>query len=83
VGWVEEQRQTQPFEKVRPLASQYGSKTSGQRQGGRKLFAPVSEASADKTINNVKAANLIVVFMASPLGKLFITFVLMLLALIE
>jgi hypothetical protein len=75
VGWVEEHRQTQPFEKVRPVASQCGSKTSGQMQGGRKLIAPVSEVSADKTINNIKAAILIEVFMAAPLGKLFITLV--------
>jgi len=73
VGWAELHRHTQPFEKVRPAASQCGSKTSGQRQGGRKLFAPVSEASADKTINNIKAVILIVVFIASPLGKLFVT----------
>jgi hypothetical protein len=75
VGWVEEHRQKQPFEKVAPVASQYGSKTSGQRQGGRKLFAPESEVSADKTINNIKAVILIEVFMASPLGKLLITLV--------
>jgi hypothetical protein len=57
------------------VASQYGSKTSGQRQGGRKLFAPESEVSADKTINNIKAVILIEVFMAFPLGKLLITLV--------
>jgi len=48
---------------------------SGQRQGGRELIAPVLEASADKTINNIKVAILIVVFTASPFGKLFITLV--------
>jgi hypothetical protein len=63
------------FEKVRPVASQAGSNTSGQRQGGRKLFAPVSEASADKAINSIKVTVLIVVFTASPFGKLFITLV--------
>jgi hypothetical protein len=73
VGWVDEHRHWQPFENVRPVASQYGSKTSGQRQGGRKLFAPVSEASADKTINNIKAPILTVAFMPSPFGKLVIT----------
>jgi len=36
-------------------------------------FAPVSEVSADKTINNIKAAILTVVFMVSPFGKLFVT----------
>jgi hypothetical protein len=44
-------------------------------QGGRELFAPVSEESADRTINNAKAAILTVVFMESPFGKLFITLV--------
>jgi hypothetical protein len=64
------------FEKVRPVASQAGSKTSGQsRQGGRALVAPVPEVSADKAINNVKATILIVVFMASPFSKLFIALV--------
>jgi hypothetical protein len=64
------------FEKVRPVASQAGSKTSGQsRQGGRALFAPVSEVSADKTIKNIKAAILTVVFTVSPFGKLFIALV--------
>ena len=64
------------FEKVRPVASHAGSKTSGQRrQGGRALFAPVSEVSADKTTNNIRVAILIVVLTASPFDKVFITLV--------
>jgi len=35
----------------------------------------VLEASADKTINSIKAAIFIVIFIASPLGNLFITLV--------
>jgi hypothetical protein len=46
---------------------------AGQIQVGRELFAPLSEAIADTTINNIKAAILIAVFMRSPFGKLFIT----------
>jgi len=41
----------------------------------RELCPPVLEGSADKTINNIKAAILIVVFTASPFGKSFITLV--------
>ena len=48
---------------------------SVQMQDGLKLFAPVSELSADKMINNIKAAILTVVFTASPFGKLFIALV--------
>ena len=48
---------------------------SMQWQEGLTLLAPVPEASADKAINNVKATILIVVFMESPFGKLFITLV--------
>jgi len=46
---------------------------AGQIQVGRELFAPLSEAIADTTINNIKAAILIAVFMRSPFSKLFIT----------
>jgi hypothetical protein len=73
-GWVEKHRQTQPFEKVRPVASQCGSKTSGQMHL-RELCAPVLEGNADKAINNIKAPILIVVFTVSPFSKLFITLV--------
>jgi hypothetical protein len=73
-GWVDKHRQTQVFEKVRPVASQAGSKTSGQMQM-RSLFAPVLEVSADKAMSSIKAAILIVAFMVSPLCKLFITLV--------
>jgi hypothetical protein len=45
---------------------------AGQIQG-RELLAPLSEAIADTTINNIKAAILIAVFMGSPFGKIFIT----------
>jgi hypothetical protein len=74
-GWVDKHRQTQVFEKVRPVASQAGSKTSGQMQGGRELCAPVSEVSAETTINKIKAATLIAVFTVSPFSKLLITIV--------
>jgi hypothetical protein len=35
----------------------------------RELLAPLSEAIADTTINNIKAEILIAVFMGSPYGK--------------
>jgi len=73
-GWVELQWHTQLFEKVRPVASQCGSKTSGQMQM-RELCGLALEANTDKTINSIEAAIFIVIFIVFPLGELFITLV--------
>jgi hypothetical protein len=74
-GWAEKHRQKQSFVKVFPAASQCGSTMARQMQRPGGLFAPVSEESADKMINNIKATILIEVFMTSPFSKLLVTLV--------